>query len=194
MEIKDIAGYQQEELTIDAVKVQVQALLFFIPFALLFGIPYFLVWSEKLTEESLSATFSNGFWRLGLLLLAYFGGIIVHELIHGATWSLFAKSGFRSIRFGVLWKSLTPYCHCNEPLLMKHYLIGAIMPGIVLGVVPLVYALISGSLGWLTFGLFFSMAAGGDFMLIKLIWSQNFNALIHDHPSKIGCVVYKPIK
>jgi hypothetical protein len=32
---------------------------------------------------------------------------IMHELIHGITWAKYTKDGFKSIRFGVLWKFLT---------------------------------------------------------------------------------------
>ena len=67
-------------------------------------------------------------------------GIVVHELIHGLTWAYFAKKGFKSIRFGVFWEMLTPYCHCSEPLTVRQYCIGALMPLVVLGIIPLVLA------------------------------------------------------
>lgn len=49
-------------------------------------------------------------------------GIVAHEAIHGIFWAAFAKRGFRSIRFGFLWKKLTAYCHCSEPLEVRPYI------------------------------------------------------------------------
>jgi hypothetical protein len=43
-----------------------------------------------------------------IVLIALTIGIILHELIHGITWAKYTKDGFKSIRFGVLWKFLTP--------------------------------------------------------------------------------------
>ena len=51
-------------------------------------------------------------------------GIVVYKLCHGIAWTQFAGRGFRSIRFGMSWKFLTPYCHRTEPLKVKHYRIG----------------------------------------------------------------------
>jgi hypothetical protein len=42
-----------------------------------------------------------------IVLIALTIGIILHELIHGITWAKYTKDGFKSIRFGVLWKFLT---------------------------------------------------------------------------------------
>jgi hypothetical protein len=90
-----------------------------------------------------------------IVLIALTIGIILHEL-HGITWAKYTKDGFKSIRFGVLWKFLTPYCHCKEPL-VKHYIIGGIMPAIVLGLFLLYYPL-SLAMYFVNFGIFFTMA------------------------------------
>jgi hypothetical protein len=78
----------------------------------------------------------------------------------------YTKDGFKSIRFGVLWKFLTPYCHCKA-LLVKHYIIGD-LPAIVLGLFLLYYPL-SWQCILLIFGIFFTMAAFGDFMIIFML-------------------------
>ncbi len=86
---------------------------------------------------------------------------------------------------------LTPYCHCKEPLKIKHYIIGAIMPAIILGLLPAIYAVIYGSLNWLLFGVFFTMAAAGDFLVINLIYKENMNDYVQDHPKEAGCYIYR---
>ena len=69
-----------------------------------------------------------------LLFLAILVLLVVHECIHGLTWSLFAPNHFASISFGVIWKALTPYCTCNAPLKRWQYVLGTAMPTLVLGV------------------------------------------------------------
>lgn len=185
----DTENYIREELTIDEVKAQVNAITYFIPFLVVLGIPYVIIWRGNFTKEAINGLF--GPWGL-YTLLALVLGIIFHELIHGLTWSAFAKKGLRSIRYGVLKKTMTPYCHCNEPLSVRHYIIGAAMPGIVLGIIPAVIALFTGSLPLFALGMFFTMAAGGDMMIIYMLRKQPGHYLVQDHPSKIGCYLFRP--
>jgi len=85
----------------------------------------------------------------------------------------------------------TPYCHCKEPLKVKHYIFGAIAPAIILGIIPSVLAILIGNLKLLIFGIFFTMAAGGDILMINLIRKENMNDLVLDHPSEVGCYIYR---
>ncbi len=175
-------------------KANLAALFYFIFFFTIFGVPYFLLWIKKLTlnaSRDLALSFGDylSLKVIGIILL----GIIAHELIHGITWALFAKKGFKSISFGVAWKYMSPYCHCNEPLLVKHYLTGAIMPGMVLGIAPLILALVTGNIQLFLFGITFSVGATGDFMIINLLRKEPGNNLVQDHPSKPGCYVYRPL-
>jgi Putative zincin peptidase len=186
--MKDIEGYYKEELTIEAGKANGLALLYFIPFILIFGLPYWLIWQETFSMQNLGSVVLK--FKLNLITVMLLG-IIAHEFIHGLTWSLFTKKGLKSISYGILWKSLTPFCHCDEPLSVRHYIIGAIMPAVILGFFPLIIAIFIGSLGFFIFGIFFTFAAGGDFMIINMLRKENPNNLVQDHPSKIGCFLYK---
>ena len=60
---------------------------------------------------------------------------------------------------------------------------GAITPAIILGFIPSILAILIGDLRILIFGMFFIMAAGGDFLIINLIRKENSDDLIQDHPS-----------
>jgi len=128
---------------------------------------------------------------LFLLLLTL--GIILHELIHGLTWARYTEKGFKSMKFGVLWTMLTPYCHCKEPLRVRQYLVGAIMPAIFLGLIPAVISILIGNLGILVFGIFFTMVAAGDFLIINLLRKEKMDNLVQDHPSEAGCFIYRKI-
>ncbi|HCW07588.1 MAG TPA: DUF3267 domain-containing protein, partial [Cytophagales bacterium] len=153
-------NYQQEELTINLAKAHWVALGVFIFASIVFGIPYFLMWAKSNAISSHKNLLTDsGDYNTPLLLAIGLVGVVVHELLHGITWSLFARRGFKSIRFGVVWKYLSPYCHCNEALTVKQYIIGAIMPGVVLGILPLLLALVTGNMPLLLFGIIFTVAA-----------------------------------
>jgi hypothetical protein len=191
----NLENYKQEKRIIDLVWANIFGFLIIIPILLIFGLPYFLIWKSHLTLDSLRNFISHidisfPLTIVGILIL----GIVVHELIHGIFWAMYAKNGVKSIKFGVLLKMLTPYCHCKEPLKIKHYIIGAIMPAIILGIIPAIIAICIGNIGLLIFGIFFTMAAGGDFLIIKLLLKENKEDWVQDHPSEAGCYIYKPIE
>lgn len=193
----NLEGYKKELLTFDLVKINLYGIFSFIPVIIIYGIPYYYLWHQTMTIESLKKlTISTNLDDYGFLvpffiLIVLIIGIILHELIHGITFSFFTKKGFKSVKFGVIWEMLTPYCHCEEPLLVKHYVQGGIMPAIILGFLPFVYSLIFGNLFWLIFAFFFTIAAIGDFIIIFMLRNEDKNSMVLDHPSEIGCFVYR---
>jgi hypothetical protein len=190
-----IDGYKKELLTFDLMKANLYAIFSIIPILILYGVPFVLLWRNSFSKVALKNfidEFTLGIWgNFVSILLVMTIGIIVHELIHGITWAMYAKNGFKSIKFGVLWKALTPYCHCSEPLKVKHYITGGIMPAIILGFLPFIYSLFTGNVLWLFFGIFFTMAAIGDFLIVNLVRKENMNSLVLDHPSEVGCYVFR---
>ncbi|MGD2033811.1 MAG: DUF3267 domain-containing protein [Bacteroidales bacterium] len=191
-----LEGYDKEKLTIDIVWANVFGLLIFIPVIIVYGLPFYIIWSDGFTRSALTDfldTLTMGevaFGAFGMFLILI-AGIVLHELIHGITWAIYAKKGFRSIRFGIMLKMLTPYCHCKEPLKVGQYIAGAIMPAVILGVVPAVAAIVTGHFGLLVFGIFFTAAACGDFLVINLLRKESTNSLVQDHPSEVGCYIYR---
>ena len=194
--MQELENYRKEKLTIDLVWANVFGVLILIPIGLLFGLPFYFIWKPQLDIKQYLD--SAGPLGAGLGFLLIFGililGIVLHELIHGIIWAKFAKEGFKSIKFGVLWEMLTPYCHCKEALNVRQYIIGAIAPAIILGIIPSIIAIMTGNLGLLIFGMLFTMAAGGDFLIINLIRKESSSDLVQDHPSEAGCFIYRKIE
>ena len=194
--MQELENYRKEKLTIDLVWANVFGVLILIPIGLLFGLPFYFIWKPQLDIKQYLD--SAGPLGAGLGFLLIFGililGIVLHELIHGIIWAKFAKEGFKSIKFGVLWEMLTPYCHCKEALTVRQYIIGAIAPAIILGIIPAIIAIMTGNLGLLIFGMLFTMAAGGDFLIINLIRKESSSDLVQDHPSEAGCFIYRKIE
>jgi len=172
-----------KKVVIDIVKANVFGVVLMVVSAILFLVPFFLIWKDRKPISTMLVEFGDS---IPVLLVLMFVGIVVHELIHGLTWTCFAKNGWKSISFGVMWKMLTPYCHCDEPMSIPGYMCGAMMPCVVLGVIPAVVALFIGSLPLLAWGVFFIAAAGGDIWMTWLLTKENPKSMVLDHPSEAG--------
>lgn len=184
--------YEKDLMIIDIPKAGKIGMVITIPTFLIFGVLFYLFHKDVIVSL-ISTPVSWGMFAINIFkaLVIYIFGIVLHELIHGITWALFLKDGFKSIKFGIIREYLTPYCHSKGPMKIKHYLLGAIMPAIVLGIVPAVLGVILGNL-WLTiFGVVFTTAAIGDFMVINFLKNENMNHYAQDHPSEAGCYVYR---
>ena len=132
---------------------------------------------------------ASGEWNFLLLLLAIILGVVLHEIVHGVAWAFAGRKPWASINFGFQTKTLTPYCHITEPLEINAYRIGAVMPGLVVGVLPYIYSLMSGDTNWLWFSLVHTSAAGGDWLVLWLIRNVKPGSLVEDHPTQAGCYV-----
>lgn len=158
-----------------------------------FAVPAVLlpVWVYGLAWHWLPVRFVTGtpaLWLLAAVLV----GIVTHELLHAWAWAMAARRPVRSMRFGFDWKTITPYAHCPDAMPARAYRIGAVTPLLVLGVLPTVAALASGSPALLGFGLFFTFAAGGDMLILWLLRGTPAGALVEDHPHRAGCYVLTP--
>jgi hypothetical protein len=77
----------------------------------------------------------------------------------------------------------------QEPLLVKHYIIGG-YASYCLGAFSCFIILYHWQCILLIFGIFFTMAAFGDFIIFMLL-KENKNSLVLDHPSEVGCYIYR---
>jgi hypothetical protein len=176
------------EYTIPMGRVNVLALTLILPQGIILGLPYFLIYGFD--QFSLSAI------RIGslvsgtmLFFLILVFGAVIHEFLHGITWSLFTRKRWKAIRFGVKWEYLTPYCHCDEPLKKWQFVLGALMPFFIMGVLPVIASCFTGSFKLWFFGFFFSVAAGGDLICTWMLRKAKKNEWILDHPTELGFTV-----
>ena len=122
--------------------------------------------------------------------------IVVHELIHGLTWSMFSEHHFKDIEFGFMKELLTPYCTCTTPLPKKHYILGALMPCIVLGIIPTTIGILIGSSFLFWIGIVMILSAGGDIMIVWKVMKfkkqdESKEIFIYDHPTQAGSVIFE---
>ena len=179
-------GYREHRLTMGVVAANVFALALAIPLDILLGVGFFAL------HPGLSIEFGFG-GAIGVILV-FFALIVVHELIHGLVWSMFAKRRWKSVSFGFILQYLTPYCTCNEPLPRFAYVIGALAPTIVLGLIPVAVAYATGSPVLFVIGALMIIGGGGDMaIVIKMLRfkPEGAEALYLDHPYELGLVVFE---
>ncbi|MBB6611149.1 DUF3267 domain-containing protein [Pontibacter sp. Tf4] len=187
----DTVNYSKEELTVSAARANALAIVFIVPVLFLFVPAYIWLWPEQFELHTLQSFFRENRENVFLYpLLLFIPGAIVHELLHGLTWALFCKNGLKSIKYGVHWQLLTPYCHCKEVLPLRPYVLGGMMPGLVMGVLPTIAGLATGNIYLFAFGLLFTFAAGGDALILWMLRKTKKEDLVQDHPDLIGCIVY----
>jgi len=176
-------------LSISIEKANVYSLIFALPLAALLVVLYVLRWEVG----GAIAGFNSLFGAFLTFLIVFLAGVVLHELIHGLTWVFFGRKPLRAIQFGFQLKTLTPYAHCTEPMGVNAYRIGTAMPGILLGLLPALLGIMNGN-GWLlAFGVLFTMAAGGDFLILWLLKDVDRRKLVEDHPTRAGCYILDPL-
>ncbi|MCC6397775.1 MAG: DUF3267 domain-containing protein [Bacteroidetes bacterium] len=124
------------------------------------------------------------------LFLVLIGGVLAHELLHGAAWAHFGNKPLTAITFGIHWPTLTPFAHCKEPLSAEAYRIGALTPALLLGIAPSLLAIFAGAHMLLFPGLVFTAAAAGDFLIVWMLRGVRSTQMVLDHPDRAGCLVY----
>jgi hypothetical protein len=62
----------------------------------------------------------------------------------------------------------------------------AMMPCVILGIIPSIVAMFIGNLPLLAWGIFFIAAAAGDIWMTWLLRKENPKSMVLDHPSEAG--------
>lgn len=171
-------GADGTEVTIGGAKLNIYSLVIILPFWAIAMVLYYLIWGSDTIDTPMNQSL--------LLLIVVLVGIVLHELIHGFFFSFFAKSGLKSISFGVLWSALAFYCHCDEPLRVWQYRLTLLMPTIILGFLPFVYGLLMAHFFWYFVGVLFITYGVGDFMVLWMLRHFKRNDRVVDHSKKVG--------
>lgn len=180
-------GYRRTELTISIVKANAFAVALLIPLFIA-GLGAFLLVNKSFSVRNHSAG------TMLLFVLLFLALIVVHELIHGLSWAVFTEHHWKDIEFGFMKQYLTPYCTCGVPLSKGQYLFGALMPLFVLGILPMVVAVLTGSLPLLLLGIIMADSAAGDIIIAWKILRYRSGAaeiVYMDHPTQGGGVIFE---
>jgi hypothetical protein len=171
-----------------------QTYLFIIPLTIFLIVGmlalFVLVWGVENTFN-LEWFFGRSLNLLAVLAVIFLA-IVLHEFLHGLGWLVFGRLPLNAVRFGIFWKVLTPYAHLKAPIDIRAYRIGGFLPGLVMGILPYLVGLFTGSNLWLWFGILMTTAAAGDLLVLWLIRKLPRGTMVQDHPSRVGCTVIDP--
>ena len=179
-------GYRRTDLTVSIIEANKFGLLLLIPLILIGGGLFYLRNGRGHAGGTLASS---------LVFAAVFVTlIVVHEYIHGISWSLFCPHGFKDIEFGVMKQYLTPYCTCLVPLSKGSYIFGALMPLVILGIIPMIAGIMTGNRSVLLMGIIMADAAAGDIMIVRdiLRYKSTAEEVVYiDHPTQAGGVIFE---
>lgn len=173
-------GYREEKKTISAVMANVLALVTALPFAAVFYVAYLWLWGYE----------GSGLREPVIALVLFLVSIPIHEGLHGLGWVRYCQNGWNSIRFGLIKELLTPYCHCGEALEARQYIVGLLLPFLVLGILPCAVALLAGNQVLIWVGAVNILGAGGDTTIACYLLGCRKERIV-DHPTECGFVVFR---
>ena len=182
-------GYRRVDLTVSIVKANVFAIILLFP---VMALGMWLFWLKNGSLTGGIAFKSIGGLLLFVLVMAVL--VVAHELIHGLSWSLFTPHRFGDIEFGFMKQYLTPYCACLVPLTKGQYIFGALMPLVLLGILPMAAGILMGSMATLFMGIVMTVSAAGDIMIVWCLLtyrSQAETVVYMDHPTQAGGVIFE---
>ena len=174
-------GYIRKDHIISVKNANIYGILTPMPFILVTIIYYIL------NYKSFNNSFQFGVVNFIIILIV---SLLIHELIHGITWSIYCEDKLKSIKFGFNLSGLMPYAHCKEPLSKKGYMIGALMPFLILGIIPMLLMFIFPNNFLFFMSIINILSAGGD-LLIALHLLKYKNIKVLDHPTDPGFVAFE---
>ena len=186
-------GYKAHDLTTSVIKSNVMAVLIVLPFVVIFSLIYIFVNKANISDIIDAAIHFESFLSLILFFVGFFVLIVIHELIHGVFRAIFAKNGWKSISFGFIKKYLTPYCSCNESLTKFGYIVGAMMPAIILGFIPAIVSIVIGNAFVFYVAMLMILSGGGDMFTTYLLITfktHGKKSIYIDHPYLVGLTAF----
>ena len=179
-------GYEMKEHTLGIVYANVMAFVVAFPIMLpMLCLYYLLNYKKWILPDSPDTV---------LFIVSLMVFVVIHEAVHGISWSFFTKNGLKSIEFGIMPEMLTPYCTCSEPLKKGQYIFGSLMPLFIVGIIPAAVASFIGCEWLFGSGLIMILGAGGDIIVSHRMVrykSDKNEVVVYDHPTKCGFITFE---
>lgn len=173
-------SYRGQDLSVSFIRVLLHAVWMTVLFFTIPLIPFNLIWGG----DALWTEFLNPNIILPALLL-----VVAHEFIHAIGWKYAGGLTFRDFKIGLMWKTLSPYCHATKPMSIRAYRFGAILPCITLGIIPVATATLIGNGYIAILGGILTAGAVGDIYVLWLLRHIPATKYVIDHPTRVGCIV-----
>lgn len=180
-EIPEIAGYTKEPRTIKLLTANLLAVAAMLISFVIGMIICKLIHGTTHNETSITCSI--------IFIVAFIAGLVIHELLHGIAWMLATHCSWKNISFGFIKGN--PCCHCNRPMDKRSYVIGALTPFILLGLIPWLAGILAGTWYLISFGAIYIAGAMGDILMVWAIRHEANDTKVYDHPSEAGCFIYR---
>ena len=173
------------EVIIPGSKANTWSFIVFALAALAGGGSFIAIYGFALLKQGLVSFLTDYIVLVPTLLV----GAVLHEFLHALAFSFGSERGWMSIDFGFSFKDFAPYTHCSEAVSYVWFAIATLLPGILLGILPLITSLITGNAWILSFGIFFTAGAAGDFLCFVNLMKYQRSFRVKDHPDSIGFIL-----
>ncbi|MDA3891393.1 MAG: DUF3267 domain-containing protein [Salinivirgaceae bacterium] len=181
--MESIQNKKEQVVTLSGIKLNVYVMLLTIPlWAIICGL---YVWIFGLVDY---LTGIRDVLNVKIFVLLFLG-IPIHEFLHAATWMVLQTEGFENIKFGFNWQSLTPYTHYTKPMVIWKYRWGGAIPGLFMGVIPIILSFVFSNASLNFIGFLFSWAAMGDVISLWMTRKYKANQIVKDHPDELGVII-----
>lgn len=175
--------YKTRDVTLTTTQTMLKGVMCSLPFVLLIGFGYRFLLLDRAVLLDISGI---RFYMLFIAIIAFV--TVVHEWLHGLGWAISSGKGWGVIKFNI--SAVMPSCACKVLLSKKSYLIGVLLPFIVLGIGSIIFLLAyPGTISLLTMVTSF-VGAGGDLAIALNVIKERPDTLISDHPTAAGYVAH----
>lgn len=145
---------------------------------------YCLIWGFKSLLVS-TVYFNYLYFSLPIILIS----IVAHEGLHWIGYVGFGHIPWKTVRIGFNVRAFAAFIHSDSPVSISLYRQLVVMPGIILGVIPVCVG-IGWEIGWITlYGFLMLISSIGDFAILWKIRYVKPDSLVIDHPDRAGCWV-----
>lgn len=171
------------ERTFSKSQAMIYGVLCALPFLIIIGCIYRFFLSDHADQMMLGGlAFYVSF--IAIILVS----VTLHELLHGFGWMFAGHLRWVDIHFHV--HAMMPTTNCDISLTKRAYLVGVLLPFIVLGALSLAALLLfPGTITLLTALTNFTLA-GADLLIALHLIREPQNARIADHPTLAGYVMH----
>ena len=171
----------KRDATISALRANLVAFAIAVPLAALQGFIFIALFGMGVASAA---------WTTALLSLVI-GGMILHEMLHVWGFRLFGRVPDTAVRLGFNWRAFAPFAHVSVPVTAAAYRQAALLPGVVLGVLPAAAGMAVGSGLVVAFAVIMQVAALGDVLIVWQLRDVGPDEYVSDHPSRIGCEIVR---
>jgi hypothetical protein len=148
----------------------------------LFFYAWKIFWNMSIPKDFIKQTYLQ-------IILFVIVSVPIHELIHALGFRFLGNIPWSKIRFGFAVKLLAPYAHPTVPINKIAYAWSGALPGLFLGVIPLITGLIIRSMLLSFLGMIGMGMAGGDVLILWKLRHAPKDAYIQENQEQDGFTI-----